>query len=267
MSGAAIDRSAANSDTVAPAPLSLLYIGSRQSLPAFPEGTSVTVTDVAAATSAQLPSRFECVTLGARSLPTEPGGRRAVLHSAVQHLERGGCLIALHAHDQAPPHDEFVALGLTPAGHVRLGELIGSLFRRGERTSVHDLLFDARSTLRRIPPTELHSRLAAASPPLIIDTRTPSDRDRFGTIAGSVHLPRTVVEWRLDPAGGYLHPAVTGFDDALVVVCNHGYSSSLVAANLQRLGYGDVTDLIGGVQAWRAAGLPVVPPDHTFLEL
>lgn len=82
-----------------------------------------------------------------------------------------------------------------------------------------------------------------------------------------MHLPRTVLEWRVDPTNGYLHPAVRSFDQRLVVVCNHGYSSSVAAATLQRLGYPSATDLVGGVHAWRAAGLPVVPPDHTFLEL
>jgi rhodanese-related sulfurtransferase len=41
-----------------------------------------------------------------------------------------------------------------------------------------------------------------------------------------------------------------------VVVCNDGYSSSLTAANLVRIGFVDVADMIGGMQAWRAAGLP-----------
>jgi rhodanese-related sulfurtransferase len=129
------------------------------------------------------------------------------------------------------------------------------------------MVFEARTSLRRVQPVELAAQLRTSPPPLVIDSRTPSDRARFGTIEGSIHLPRTVLEWRLDPANGYLHPAVESFEQALVVVCNHGYSSSVAASNLQRLGYRTATDLVGGVQAWRAAGLPLVPPDHTFLEL
>ncbi|CAM5598612.1 hypothetical protein SVIOM342S_01999 [Streptomyces violaceorubidus] len=44
---------------------------------------------------------------------------------------------------------------------------------------------------------------------------------------------------------------------ALVVVCVEGYASTLAAESLHRLGLRRATDLIGGFQAWRAAGLPV----------
>ena len=51
--------------------------------------------------------------------------------------------------------------------------------------------------------------------------------------------------------------AVTGYHQAIVVMCNEGYSSSLVAAQLQDMGFTHATDLDGGFQAWRAAGLPI----------
>jgi rhodanese-related sulfurtransferase len=42
-------------------------------------------------------------------------------------------------------------------------------------------------------------------------------------------------------------------------MCDEGYQSSLAAATLRQLGLGQATDLVGGFQAWRAAGLPVTP--------
>ena len=42
-------------------------------------------------------------------------------------------------------------------------------------------------------------------------------------------------------------------------MCNEGYQSSLAAATLRQLGLDGATDLIGGFQAWRDAGLPVQP--------
>jgi len=47
---------------------------------------------------------------------------------------------------------------------------------------------------------------------------------------------------------------------AWIVCCDEGYPSSLAAASLQALGLHKATDLIGGFQAWRAAGLPVATP-------
>ena len=46
-------------------------------------------------------------------------------------------------------------------------------------------------------------------------------------------------------------------DRQVVVMCDAGYQSSLAAALLQELGHPRATDLAGGFQAWRAAGLPV----------
>jgi rhodanese-related sulfurtransferase len=44
------------------------------------------------------------------------------------------------------------------------------------------------------------------------------------------------------------------------LLCAHGYSSSLAARRLQEIGYDDATDVIGGFEAWAAAGLPVTAP-------
>jgi rhodanese-related sulfurtransferase len=45
-------------------------------------------------------------------------------------------------------------------------------------------------------------------------------------------------------------------------MCDEGYQSSLAAATLRDLGV-DATDLDGGFQAWRAAGLPTThAPDR-----
>lgn len=101
----------------------------------------------------------------------------------------------------------------------------------------------------------------------MIDSRTPTDRARFGVIGGSIHIPRTVLEWHLDPTNGYVHPAIDSFARPIVVVCNSGYSSSLAAANLVRIGFTDVADLIGGHAAWREAGLPVIAADHSHLDM
>jgi rhodanese-related sulfurtransferase len=57
-----------------------------------------------------------------------------------------------------------------------------------------------------------------------------------------------------------------GIDEAIyerivIVICDEGYASSLAASDLQRLGIHRATDVIGGFQAWRRAGLPTTPPD------
>ena len=74
---------------------------------------------------------------------------------------------------------------------------------------------------------------------------------------GSVFFPRNVLEWRCDPASAYRDQRVSDPARQVIVMCDQGYQSSLAAANLKRLGLDRATDLAGGFQAWRAAGLPV----------
>jgi rhodanese-related sulfurtransferase len=72
-------------------------------------------------------------------------------------------------------------------------------------------------------------------------------------------IDRNVLEWRLDPAGSHRIPEITSYDQQVILVCDEGYASSLAAKSLQEMGLRNATDLIGGVQAWKAAGLPLDP--------
>jgi hypothetical protein len=50
-----------------------------------------------------------------------------------------------------------------------------------------------------------------------------------------------------------------GLDQQMLLLCDHGCSSSLAAATLIDLGFDRAGDVIGGFAAWRDAGLPTVP--------
>ena len=90
----------------------------------------------------------------------------------------------------------------------------------------------------------------------MVDKRPADQRAEGGEIPGATVIDRNVLEWRLDPASASRIAAVSGNDVRVIVICEEGYSSSLVAATLQELGLVNATDVIGGFQAWRAAGLP-----------
>ena len=127
------------------------------------------------------------------------------------------------------------------------------------RKTVDDLLNEARATLDRLEPEDALGAQHAGA--LLIDTRSAEERRRRGVIPGALHIPRTVLEWRVDPgtAPEYQNPHINSLDQRLVVVCAHGYSSSLAAATLQELGFTRATDMVGGFEAWRERGLPVHP--------
>ena len=121
--------------------------------------------------------------------------------------------------------------------------------------TVEQLLDEARARLRRLSPAETADALAAGA--LVVDTRPAAQREREGEMPGALVIERNVLEWRLDPASPDRIPDVTGYDQVVVVVCSEGYSSSLAAAVLQDMGFRNATDVAGGFQAWKAAGLPV----------
>lgn len=120
---------------------------------------------------------------------------------------------------------------------------------------VDALLEQARAGLRRLTPHDAVEAVRTGA--LLVDTRTEAQRREQGELPGAIVIDRTVLEWRLDPASAWRIPESTSYDRQVVVVCRQGYSSSLAAAGLQALGLRQATDMIGGVQGWREAGLPM----------
>jgi rhodanese-related sulfurtransferase len=108
----------------------------------------------------------------------------------------------------------------------------------------------ARARIVECSADELDGLLAAAEPLVLVDVREP-DEYAAGHLPGAVALPRGVVEFRL--------PDITSDPEQLIVCyCGSGGRSALATDSLLRVGYQRVLSLAGGIQAWSAAGKPVV---------
>lgn len=125
------------------------------------------------------------------------------------------------------------------------------------RTTIDLLLEAARGRLQRVDAASAQAAMAAGA--WLIDIRAESQITEDGRVPGALIIARNVLEWRLDPACAHRHPEAPGPDAHVILMCNAGYQSSLAAATLQQLGFSRATDLVGGFQAWREAGLPVEP--------
>jgi rhodanese-related sulfurtransferase len=123
--------------------------------------------------------------------------------------------------------------------------------------SASDLLDAARARLDRVSVEQAYAEQQRGA--LIVDTRTYEQRRAQGLIPGALVVDRTVFEWRLDPSDPSCLPQMGDHDARVIVVCRQGFSSSLAAASLHDLGLHRATDMIGGFEAWRDAGLPVEP--------
>jgi len=125
------------------------------------------------------------------------------------------------------------------------------------RTTIDELLAQARARLDRVEPQE--ARAAISGGALLIDIRSESQRAADGLVPDTLWFARNVLEWRCDPGSEAHDDRVGDLERHVIVMCDEGYQSSLAAATLQQLGFAHATDLVGGFQAWRAAGLPVAP--------
>jgi rhodanese-related sulfurtransferase len=126
--------------------------------------------------------------------------------------------------------------------------------------TIEQILSAARSRLQRLSPDEAYEAVAQTEA-ILVDIRPESQRAVEGSIAGALVVERNVLEWRFDPASSARLPIATDHDLQLIVFCSEGYASSLAAAALQDLGLYRTTDIVGGFHAWRAAGLPIMPPN------
>jgi rhodanese-related sulfurtransferase len=125
--------------------------------------------------------------------------------------------------------------------------------------SVDELVAEARAKLDRVDPIEAQAAVEAGEA-VLVDIRTETQRAADGIVPSAIYVPRNVIEWRVDPTSGHSDERLTS-GKRVVVMCDAGWASSLVAAILQELGLEDATDLDGGFQAWRGAELPVEPVD------
>ncbi len=122
---------------------------------------------------------------------------------------------------------------------------------------IDELLAEARSGLRRLRPEAALAGLTDGA--ALVDIRPLEQRIVEGEIPGAIIIGRNVLEWRLDPASEARIPALARADARIIVMCSEGYASTLAAASLRRIGLAEATDLDGGFQAWKTAGLPTRP--------
>jgi len=102
---------------------------------------------------------------------------------------------------------------------------------------------EVTGTARRLTARQLAAAQAAVPGLVLLDVRGPGEYSQ-GSIEGSVHIPLAQLRDRL----GELDP-----DRPVVTFCAGGYRSSIAASLLRASGFADVSDLIGGYQAWKAA--------------
>lgn len=136
-------------------------------------------------------------------------------------------------------------LTLESLGRIGVGLVLAALLVFVARKVWKRRMFLRELRMERISAADLHALMEAAEQPLLVDVRSDAERAATGWIPGAVHASRVAD----------LAPRVAS---EVVVYCDcpNEASAAQVAGQLKKLGFRRVRPLAGGLEAWRAHGLP-----------
>lgn len=122
------------------------------------------------------------------------------------------------------------------------------------KISSADMVAAARN---RIEELETVDAIAMVNDPdvVIVDIRDIRERQRSGFIPGSIHAPRGMIEFWVDPDSPYFKD-IFGEDKKFVFHCASGWRSALTVATLLDMGF-EAAHLKEGFSTWENHGGPV----------
>lgn len=112
---------------------------------------------------------------------------------------------------------------------------------------------EAKAQIENLTVDQVAAEMAAGDV-LLVDIRDAPEQQN-GSIPGSVHASRGMLEFYADPASPY-HKEEFGPEKRVILHCASGGRSALATVALKELGYTNVAHLDGGFGAWKEAGKP-----------
>ena len=92
----------------------------------------------------------------------------------------------------------------------------------------------------------------------LIDVRDIRELWKEGTIKDSIHIPRGMLEFWLDPKSSYFQEKKIGDIKNIVLFCALGFRSALATKSLQEMGFDNVANAKGGFDSLKKIGLPII---------
>jgi rhodanese-related sulfurtransferase len=114
-----------------------------------------------------------------------------------------------------------------------------------------DLVEAANAVVPRISPDQARELIAKGNT-LVVDVRDAPEVEQSGKVAGAVHIPRGMLEFRADPESPY-HDQHFAKDKTVILYCASGGRSALSGQALKELGYTEVYNL-GAFKDWADSG-------------
>ncbi len=130
------------------------------------------------------------------------------------------------------------------------------------KISAAEMVSQARARIEEIETPDLIARLDDPNT-VIVDIRDVRERQRVGFIPGSIHAPRGMLEFWIDPDSPYHKDVFAQAGKRYVFHCASGWRSALSVATLQDMGF-DAAHLKEGFSTWEQHGGPIAfPPKKT----
>ena len=123
--------------------------------------------------------------------------------------------------------------------------------------SAKQLVEEANKVIKKMSPNEVKSALEKGEVTLI-DIRDIRELWKEGTIKNSMHIPRGMLEFWLDPSSPYYKENKIKEVKNMVLYCGIGWGSALATKALNEMGFKNVLNAEGGFDGLKNAGLEVV---------
>ena len=118
-------------------------------------------------------------------------------------------------------------------------------------TTLKQMMDAANAAAPRISPAQAREMIAQGNA-LVVDVRDGMEVEKSGKVAGAVHVPRGLLEFRADPDSPS-HDKRFAKDKNVIVYCGSGGRAALSGKTLKDMGYERVYNL-GGFKDWADAG-------------
>ncbi len=123
--------------------------------------------------------------------------------------------------------------------------------------SSKEIVDEANKTIKVMSADEVKSAYEKGEITLV-DVRDIRELWKDGTIKGSIHIPRGMLEFWLDPQSSYYQEKKIGEMKKIVLFCALGFRSALATKSLKEMGFKNVANAEGGFDSLKQIGLPVV---------
>jgi rhodanese-related sulfurtransferase len=123
-------------------------------------------------------------------------------------------------------------------------------------TGFRALVDQAMAEVKTYSIEDVKARLGDAAV-LIVDIRDVRELQAQGTVVGSLHAPRGMLEFWVDPDSPYHKKIFADESKEFILFCGMGWRSALAAKTLQDMGMRNVAHIEGGFDEWVKSGGPV----------